>query len=1166
MLSLIVNNESIKKSYNKSQRIIAKYLPQVGRTTFAGSISQEGAEDLYKELKMASSRYISISCMQMKDKHTSELLWIIGNKDNFDPETGVYAMRTRSKIKETLRAYSDKEKYFSSLIKVAALLHDIGKSNQDFQNKLINVIEEKRGNNKSKRQYELFRHDIVSAIIWHRVIIKIEDDNYNLFDNKESKLNKYFSDVHSEISLIISQSSYTNIESIFIQDIQQIYYKIDLLGRINQPVKKSLFNKTTVDEVKKYYTQELTLTSILWLVLTHHRLIGVKHETDESINNYNVYNFNKDNQLYCNLSDNINFTEKDNLEKIRTNFTFNHNLPYQNKSWEQQLNNSLSECLFQNNFKNEWLTSLDDKISFLSLLTHYCRPFLIISDYLASVVKNKKDEALKYNNYIKNNNVVPINFANLDSDDFGDTLDSHLISVKNSSRLFTNLRHETISNATEFFSHLHNYQTKKLNSEIESKIINKFSWQNEAFNFIKKNSKNTNAGFCVVISETGSGKTIGGAKIMKALQKDEMRYTLALGLRTLTLQSGESYRKSLGLTNKEIAVVIGSEINKKLFNINQKITGSDTVDNDDSQYVINYNSDADSSWKEKLSTKHDLHSVNGLFENNYHKLIDAPIVVCTIDQIINITNLNKPSKIKLLPRIFSSDLLLDEIDSYSPPDLVHVGKLIYLYGLYGRKVTIMSATVSPIIIEELFNAYQKGIATFNYLNDKDLKINLFLISNLIKPYFSIIDKDKNINRITKDFIDDFIIQQNKTPSKNKLNNIIPIDYDDWKDPIHKESISLHNKWKTPFIIDGNTYNVSVGFIKFNSVAQAREYAHYLFTAPKENLNLSDTFALSCLCYHSKFSPIELNNIEQELNKLVNRKDDESPDLINKLKELINKNFNNKNKTNDLMIVISTTSILEVGRDHDYDWNILEPTSNKSFIQTAGRVLRHRGNECAESRISVLNKMIKPSFLNKASNVWKNSGVYNYLSPDYSVEHKIGYSDMFEDVYQDNIYSGAIFQSNINTMKNLEDKSYQLFFTSDNAYSLKKYLSGFWLNNSLYSKKFRYFEKKSSPVPLGFCTNSFDRNKINLFDFENYISLDNNQLIKRDDLDYNMERVFLNHFEIKSYLKESLSNFTDFEIFMLCNYDLDVYNKDKAIEDNTSYHPLLGFNYKKIKID
>lgn len=1159
MLSLIINNESVKKSYKKSQRIIAKYLPQVGRTTFAGSISQEGSEDLYEELKKASSRYFSISCIQMKDKHTSELLWIIGNKDNFDHETGIYAMRTKSKIKENLINYSDKEKYFSNLIKASSLLHDIGKSNQDFQNKLISVIEEKRGLKKSKRQYEIFRHDVVSAIIFYRVIKKIEEDNYSFFDIKENKINKYFEIVHLEISSVIAGSNYNDIENIFIQDIENIYYKVELLAEINQPIKKSLFKKNIDNEKKQSNNLELTLTCILWLVLTHHRLIGVKYETDDSIKNYNIYKFKKDNQVYCNFSDNENYTEKENLEKIKENFTFTNNLPYQNKSWIQQLHGALSECLFQNKLQDQWIESIEDKINFLGLVTHYCRPFLIISDYLSSVVKSKNDENLKYNNY--NGNLIK-NFANLDKEDFGDTLDAHLISVKNSSRLFNNLRHESIYKNNELFNHLSNHQTKKINSELDNKKINKFSWQNEAFNFIKKNTKNNNAAFCVVVSETGSGKTIGGAKIMKALQKDEMRYTLGLGLRTLTLQSGDAYRKSLGLTDKEIAVIIGSDVNKKLFNINQFITGSDVVDDNDSQYLINYNKDEDGLWKEKISTKNDLYPVNSLFENNYHKIIDAPIVVCTIDQIINIVNLNKPSKVKLLPRIFSSDLLLDEIDSYSPPDLVHIGKLIYLYGLYGRKVTIMSATVSPIIIEGLFNSYQKGISAFNYLNEKNLNINFFLISNLIKPYFSVIEKGNNINLIVKEFTNDFIKQQTQTASKNKLNSIVSIDYDDWKNPIHKETVNLHNQWKVPFIIDGNTYNISIGFVKFNSVAQAREYAHYLLTSNKEDLGLSENFGLSCLCYHSKFSTIELNNIERELNKVVNRKNKDNPILLDKFKDLINKN---NEKINELMIVISTTSILEVGRDHDYDWNILEPTNNKSFIQTVGRVMRHRENELSESRISVLDKMIKPNYLQKASGIWKNNGVYNYLSPDDTIEDKINYNGMFSNVYKDNIYSGIMFASDVNIMKTLEDKSHMLFFDSDNAYSLKKYLSGFWLNNALYFNRFRHFKKKSYNVPIGFCTNTFDRTKINLFDFKNYINLDNNQLIKRDNLDYQIERVFLNKFEINEYLNEYLLKFTDFEIFMLCNYDLEVYNKDKPIEEITSYHPLLGFNYKKINI-
>ena len=40
---------------------------------------------------------------------------------------------------------------------------------------------------------------------------------------------------------------------------------------------------------------------------------------------------------------------------------------------------------------------------------------------------------------------------------------------------------------------------------------------------------------------------------------DSLRYILALGLRTLTLQTGDEYRDRIGLDNSELAVLIGSK-------------------------------------------------------------------------------------------------------------------------------------------------------------------------------------------------------------------------------------------------------------------------------------------------------------------------------------------------------------------------------------------------------------------------------------------------------------------------------------------------------------------------------------------------------------------------------------------------------------------------------
>lgn len=60
---------------------------------------------------------------------------------------------------------------------------------------------------------------------------------------------------------------------------------------------------------------------------------------------------------------------------------------------------------------------------------------------------------------------------------------------------------------------------------------------------------------------------------MQALSQDgqSLRYVLALGLRTLTLQTGDSYRHDIGLGNDELAILIGSKAVQDLHHQNIKI-------------------------------------------------------------------------------------------------------------------------------------------------------------------------------------------------------------------------------------------------------------------------------------------------------------------------------------------------------------------------------------------------------------------------------------------------------------------------------------------------------------------------------------------------------------------------------------------------------------------
>ena len=64
-------------------------------------------------------------------------------------------------------------------------------------------------------------------------------------------------------------------------------------------------------------------------------------------------------------------------------------------------------------------------------------------------------------------------------------------------------------------------------------------------------------------------RTIANAKIIRALSSDgdSLRYILALGLRTLTLQTGDEYRDKIGLDKEELAVLIGSAAVQELHDL-----------------------------------------------------------------------------------------------------------------------------------------------------------------------------------------------------------------------------------------------------------------------------------------------------------------------------------------------------------------------------------------------------------------------------------------------------------------------------------------------------------------------------------------------------------------------------------------------------------------------
>jgi CRISPR-associated endonuclease/helicase Cas3 len=230
--------------------------------------------------------------------------------------------------------------------------------------------------------------------------------------------------------------------------------------------------------------------------------------------------------------------------------------------------------------------------------------------------------------------------------------------------------------------------------------------------FKKQNSNHKDCGYFVVnIASTGCGKTIANAKVMRALSEDSesLRFILALGLRTLTLQTGDEYREKIGLGKDELAVLIGSlaikELHEKAKKEEEKEITFEEVGSESLEELMSEDLDYSDA-----PTADFLDAV--IPKNNASKLkafLYKPVLACTIDHIMSATETTRGGKY-ILPclRLLSSDLVIDEIDDFNEKDLVAIGRLIHLSAMLGRKVMISSATIPPSLAEGFFNTYQEG--------------------------------------------------------------------------------------------------------------------------------------------------------------------------------------------------------------------------------------------------------------------------------------------------------------------------------------------------------------------------------------------------------------------------------------------------------------------------
>ncbi|MBW5890749.1 type I-F CRISPR-associated helicase Cas3 [Pectobacterium polaris] len=475
----------------------------------------------------------------------------------------------------------------------------------------------------------------------------------------------------------------------------------------------------------------------------------------------------------------------------------------------------------------------------------------------------------------------------------------------------------------------------------------RFRWQDRAFDLacsIRESSKQ-HGFFGVNMASTGRGKTFANARIMYGLSDESTgcRFSVALGLRTLTLQTGDALRQRLKLDEDDLAVLIGSQAVQDLHEMRQENetrqqntpqTGSESADPlfSEHQYV-RYDGSLDDgrlkTWLERSPT--------------LHQLLSAPVLITTIDHLMPATeSLRGGHQIAPMLRLLTSDLVLDEPDDFGLEDLPALCRLVNWAGMLGSRVLLSSATLPPALIRALFGAYLDGRAAWQQAYGTP---NTPL--NVCCGWFDEFDCQHEQYGDVKGFMtqhDAFVQQRLKNLAKEelplRLASIVPVSSPSKnKDDVHlavaqaihpllRDLHSQHHQQHK----SGKT--VSLGLVRMANINPLVAVARQLLAIPSS----PDTCIHYCI-YHSQHPLAMRSYIEQRLDAALMRNDADALWQVEEIRQAIE----NAPQQHHIFVVLAT-SVAEVGRDFDCDWAIVEPSSMRSFIQLAGRILRHRQDE------------------------------------------------------------------------------------------------------------------------------------------------------------------------------------------------------------------------------
>jgi len=901
-MNVLLISQCSKNALTETRRILDQFAERRGDRTWQTAVTQQGLDILHRLLRQTARKNTAVACHWIRGKDHSELVWIVGDVRRFNAQGATPTNMTRRNV---LRAEDENDWHTGEdirlLAQLAALLHDLGKANEFFQKKLKST----------QALADPFRHEWVSLRLFEAFVGDAGNDDRAWLER---------------------------------------------LLTLDGGETETLQEKLCKDGIDKVYSPFKGLKSPLaralgWLIVSHHRL---PTPTDRGQDFDRVLKTDALGRLPGGMIHDWCSSVKDADAKDQAAcWSFKKGLPFDSRHWRQHVAKTADALLKRPSLFGDRARAVLGN----PYVLHLSRLVLMLADHYYSSLPSK----IYYGDPVQSS--AKVLYANTrrekgEKPQLNQRLDEHLIGVEvNASRLM-----QTLPRLEQSLPHIARHKGFRERSK------GAFRWQNRAFDLAESvRERSAEHGFFGVnLASTGCGKTFANARILYGLAHPQQgaRFTVALGLRTLTLQTGDAYRDRLDLGAEDLAVLAGGAATKTLHEY----------------YRVKAQAEAGqgSASARALLPEHDFvhyagsledSTLNRWLQNNQQgrkatAFLDAPVLVCTVDHLMPACESTRGGH-QILPmlRLMTSDLVLDEPDDFDMSDLPALTRLVHWAGLLGSRVLLSSATLPPALVQGLFLAYQAGREEFQRHRGRP-GAGL----NVCCGWFDEFGAESNSHGSDLDgaaflanhttFVERRIAQLASVKEIRRRAAILPVPVtpSSANDParqqadicrqlaglLRDQAVALHRHHHSSDPVTGK--RVSFGLIRMANIDPLFDVALSLYA-----LGAPEGCRIHLCAYHARHPILVRAEIERQLDAVLKR---DRPDTVVFAQPDLREQLDAHPEADHIFIVLAT-AVAEVGRDHCYDWAIVEPSSMRSIIQLAGRVKRHREFDCPLDQPNIL---------------------------------------------------------------------------------------------------------------------------------------------------------------------------------------------------------------------